>query len=217
MRKVLISPSILNVDAKDLEKKISEINDFADLLHFDVMDGKFVPAKSFDHHILKEIAPHHTIKNDVHLMVEHPEKMIADYADAGANIITVHYEAFDDKDSLISCLKDIRNHGIKAGLSIKPNTKVEVLDEYLKYIDLILIMSVEPGLGGQPFMPESLKKINWLRNAIDSKHYDILIEVDGGINEETAKLAKEAGVDVLVSGSFIFGHEKSAERIEKLR
>ena len=217
MRKVLIAPSILACNCENLIESVESINGYADFLHFDVMDGKFVPPTSFDERLLDELHKHHSLVNDVHLMVVNPDELIDKYANSHADIITVHYEAFDSDEKLIECVNHIKNRGIKAGLSIKPNTKVEVIFKFLPLIDLILVMSVEPGYGGQKFMLEAVDKISALRKYIDENNLKTLIEVDGGIKEDTARLVKDAGIDVIVSGTFLFGHKDILKRIEILR
>lgn len=217
MRKVLIAPSILACNCENLIESVESINGYADFLHFDVMDGKFVPPTSFDEKLLDELHKHHSLVNDVHLMVINPDELIDKYANSHADIITVHYEVFDSDEKLIECINHIKNRGIKAGLSIKPNTKAEAIFKFLPLIDLILVMSVEPGYGGQKFMLEAVDKISALRKYIDENNLKTLIEVDGGIKEDTAKLVKEAGIDVIVSGTFLFGHKDILKRIEILR
>ena len=173
MRKVLIAPSILACNCENLIESVESINGYADFLHFDVMDGKFVPPTSFDEKLLDELHKHHSLVNDVHLMVVNPDELIDKYANSHADIITVHYEAFDSDEKLIECINHIKNRGIKAGLSIKPNTKVEAIFKFLPLIDLILVMSVEPGYGGQKFMLEAVDKISSLRFSIPAVRISI--------------------------------------------
>ncbi len=188
----------------------------AKYIHFDVMDGKFVPNISFSPEILQEFHDKHNLVNDVHIMVENPLVLGPLYATCGADIVTFHYEAAKSNAEIEKIIGAIKEKGAKVGISIKPNTKVEVLEQYLSKVDLILVMSVEPGKGGQSFIPSALTKIEYLRNKIDEKKLSCLIEVDGGINFDTAKLCVAAGVDILVAGSYLFNHEDIKERIEEL-
>lgn len=210
---VKISPSLLAADfigLKDELKKLKECK--TDMLHFDIMDGVFVPNISFANPILKQVKANTDIPLDVHLMIDRPHRYIKEFAKS-ADYLGFHYEAGSD---VAETLKDIRDCGSKACLTIKPCTKAEEIFSFLPLCDMVLVMSVEPGFGGQSFMPDSLDKVRALRKEIDSKGYNTLIEIDGGINGETAPLAIEAGVDVLVAGSYLFG-DKMAERIEYLR
>ncbi|MBE6777117.1 MAG: ribulose-phosphate 3-epimerase [Ruminococcaceae bacterium] len=210
---VKISPSLLAADfmgLKDELKKLKECK--TDMLHFDIMDGVFVPNISFANPILKQVKANTDIPLDVHLMIDRPHRYIKEFAKS-ADYLGFHYEAGSD---VAETLKEIRDCGCKACLTIKPCTKAEEIFPFLPLCDMVLVMSVEPGFGGQSFMPDSLDKVRALRKEIDSKGYNTLIEIDGGINGETAPLAIEAGVDVLVAGSYLFG-DKMAERIEYLR
>lgn len=217
MRKVLVAPSILACNENNLIKSVESIDGYADFLHFDVMDGIFVPPTSFDEKLLDELHKHHKLINDVHLMVVNPDELVDKFADAHADIITIHYEAFENEKDLIECIKHIKNRGVKAGLSIKPKTNAEDVFKFLPLLDLILVMSVEPGYGGQKFMLNAVDKIAKLRKYIDENNLKTLIEVDGGIKEDTAKLVKDAGIDVIVSGTFLFGHDDILKRIEILK
>ena len=218
MKEVYIAPSILSADFSKLGEEIALVESLgAEYLHFDVMDGHFVPNISFGVPVLKSISSIHQMINDVHIMISEPDKYIRKFADAGADIITFHYEACFDQDEVMDVIDLIHACGVKAGLSIKPKTPVEVLLPFLEDLDLVLVMSVEPGFGGQSFIPEALDKIVVLRNAIDEGGYHCLIEVDGGINDKTGQLCKEAGVDILVAGSYLFGNEDIKERMESLR
>ncbi|MFC1600097.1 ribulose-phosphate 3-epimerase [Patescibacteria group bacterium] len=206
--KIKISPSILSADFGRLNEDIKTIEEHSDYVHVDVMDGHFVPNLTFGAPVVKYIKSE--LPLDVHLMIENPEKFIDDFAKAGADILTVHFEAVDDLHGL---LKQIKDKGMKAGVSIKPGTQAEVLEEYLDELDWVLVMSVEPGFGGQGFIAESVPKIKWLREHAP----DLDIAVDGGINDETARLCEEAGANVLIAGSYIFKSDDRKEAIDLLR
>ena len=218
MKNVYVAPSILAADFTKLGDEIALVESLgAEYLHFDVMDGHFVPNISFGVPVLKSISGSHKMINDVHIMISEPKKYIDKFADAGADIITFHYEACSDLDEVQDVIDMIHARGVRAGMSIKPNTPVEVVEPFLKDLELVLVMSVEPGFGGQSFIPEALDKIAYLRKMIDVNGYLCLVEVDGGINDKTAKLCKDAGVDILVAGSYLFGHEDIASRMELLK
>ena len=218
MKTVYIAPSILSADFKKLGEEIALVESLgAEYLHFDVMDGHFVPNISFGVPVLQSISKCHQMINDVHIMISEPKKYIEKFAEAGADIITFHYEACEDQNEVQDVIDMIHSFGIKAGMSIKPGTPVEVVQPFLEDLELVLVMSVEPGFGGQSFIPESLDKISYLRKMIDLNGYLCLVEVDGGINEKTAKLCRDAGVDILVAGSYLFGNPDIEERMESLR
>ena len=218
MKKIIIAPSILSADFNNLKKEMDVVEQAgAEWLHFDVMDGHFVPNISFGIPVLKSIAHSHNMVNDVHIMISDPLKYAPEFIKSGAEYLTFHYEACKDDEEVQKVIDLIHSLNGKAGLSIKPKTDVKVVDKFLKDLDLLLVMSVEPGFGGQSFMPNALEKISHLRNEIDRNGYKCLVEVDGGINDETGKLCKEAGVDVLVAGSYLFGHEDVKARIEGLK
>ena len=218
MKKIIIAPSILSADFNNLKKEMDVVEQAgAEWLHFDVMDGHFVPNISFGIPVLKSIAHSHNMVNDVHIMISDPLKYASEFIKSGAEYLTFHYEACKDDEEVQKVIDLIHSLNGKAGLSIKPKTDVKVVDKFLKDLDLLLVMSVEPGFGGQSFMPNALEKISHLRNEIDRNGYKCLVEVDGGINDETGKLCKEAGVDVLVAGSYLFGHEDVKARIEGLK
>ncbi len=208
-----ISPSLLAADFINLKDELKKLEDNkTDMLHFDVMDGTFVPNMSFANPILSQIKAVTDIPLDVHLMIDRPHRYIEEFAKS-ADYLGFHYEAGSD---VKETLKKIKECGAKTCLTIKPCTKAEQIFEFLPLCDMVLVMSVEPGFGGQSFMPESLDKVKALRKEIDSKGFKTLIEIDGGINADTAPLAVEAGVDVLVAGSYLFG-DKMAERMKYLR
>ncbi|MDC0416422.1 ribulose-phosphate 3-epimerase [Candidatus Pelagibacter sp.] len=202
MKKIQISPSILSADFSQLGNEIKRLEEGgADLIHVDVMDGHFVPNLTIGPPVIKALKKNCSIKFDVHLMISPVHKYIEAYADAGADIITIHPEATDDLSASIKRIKDL---GKKVGVSLNPETKVSIIKDHLEQIDLVLIMSVNPGFGGQKFMPEVLNKIKELKNIQKEKNLDFDIEIDGGINFENSKIAIEAGANILVSGTTIF-------------
>ena len=202
MKKIQISPSILSADFSQLGNEIKRLEEGgADLIHVDVMDGHFVPNLTIGPPVIKALKKNCSLKFDVHLMISPVHKYIDAYSDAGADIITIHPEATEDLSASIKKIKDLRK---KVGVSLNPETKVNVIKDYLNQIDLVLIMSVNPGFGGQKFMPEVLDKIKELKNIQKEKEIDFDIEIDGGINFENSKIAIEAGANILVSGTTIF-------------
>ena len=202
MKKIQISPSILSADFSQLANEIKRLEDGgADMIHVDVMDGHFVPNLTIGPPVIKSLKKHSSILFDVHLMISPVHKYIKAYADAGADIITIHPEATDDINSSISLIKELNK---KVGVSLNPETKVDIIIEHLDKIDLVLIMSVNPGFGGQKFMPEVLSKIEELKKLRTAKDLDFDIEIDGGINFENSKIAIQAGANILVSGTTIF-------------
>lgn len=217
MRRVHVAPSILSADFRFLNHEIEKVYEAgATYLHFDVMDGHFVPNISFGLPVLESLKGHYNMIYDVHIMISDPLTYGPKFVKAGADIVTFHYEALSNDKERNKVILAIRKAGGKVGMSIKPKTRVEVVFPFLKMLDLVLVMSVEPGFGGQKFIPASLDKIEKLRKYIDRYKLDTLIEVDGGINNKTAKLCKEKGVDILVAGSYLFGSSKIKDRVEGL-
>lgn len=210
---VKISPSLLSANFFDLKSDLKRLEALkTDMLHLDVMDGIFVPNISFGNPIIKKIKENSNLVLDVHLMIDRPHRYIKDFAKY-ADILGFHYEAGSD---VAETLKEIRNLGCKSCLTIKPKTEPEEIFEFLPLCDMVLVMSVEPGFGGQSFMPNSLPKVAALKKEIERQGLKCDIEIDGGINEETAPLAVEAGVDVLVAGSYLFC-DKMEERYNYLK
>lgn len=210
--KILVAPSILSADFANLERDVKLVEDAgADWIHVDVMDGHFVPNITIGAPVVKSLRKVTDLVLDVHLMIENPWKYIPDFAKAGSDIITVHQEAC--ADNLSEVVAQIKSYGIKAGVSIKPNTSVDAIKEVLNDVDMVLVMSVEPGFGGQSFMHNSIPKISKIRALAPS----VDIQVDGGINAETAKLVTQAGANVLVAGSSVYGASDIAAAISGLR
>ena len=202
MSNIKISPSILSADFSKLGNEIQDLEKAgADFIHIDVMDGHFVPNITIGPEVINKLRKHSSLPFDVHLMISPVHNFIENFANAGADIITIHPEATDD---LKSSIKKIKSFNKKAGVSLNPETPVEKVLPVLNLIDIVLIMSVNPGFGGQKFMKETLEKVKILRKEIDSKKYNAKIEIDGGINFENSKIAIKAGVDILVSGTTIF-------------
>ena len=213
---IKISPSILSADFSILGNEIKKLEDGgADMIHIDVMDGHFVPNLTFGPPVIEKIRKCTNLPFDVHLMISPVEKYIKDYASAGADIITIHPEATEDLNRTI---EEIKSYSKKVGVSLNPKTPAKIIEDLLNKIDLILIMSVNPGFAGQKFMPEVLDKVKFLRNKIDKEKLNIDIEIDGGIDFKTAPLAIQAGANILVSGTTIFkGTNSISENIKNLR
>jgi len=213
--KHLISPSLLSADFGNLQRDIEMINSSeADWFHLDIMDGVFVPNISFGFPVMKYIKKHAKKPLDVHLMIIDPDKYIEEFKNAGADILTVHYETCNH---LHRTVQNIKSHGMKAGVSLNPHTPVHVLEDIIADVDLVLIMSVNPGFGGQKFIPNALDKIKKLKKLIVEKKSNSLIEVDGGVDGTNAKLLIDAGCDVLVAGNYIFGSANQLKTISELK
>ncbi|MBQ1610085.1 MAG: ribulose-phosphate 3-epimerase [Elusimicrobia bacterium] len=212
---MLIAPSILSADFANLAKDVSMVESAgADWLHVDVMDGHFVPNITIGPVVVKSIKKYSKLFFDVHLMITNPEKYWESFYKAGADLIVFHNEVSCDKKQLI---QEIKKAGIKVGVSIKPKTPVSDILEILPLVDVVLIMTVEPGFGGQSFMGDMVPKISSLRKIIDDNKYNCLIEIDGGINDKTAKVCIDAGADVLVSGSYIFAAQNPQQVLKGLK
>ena len=202
MKKIQISPSILSADFSQLGNEIKKLSDAgADMIHVDVMDGHFVPNLTIGPPVIKDLKKYSSIPFDVHLMISPVHKYIEAYAEAGADIITIHPEATDNLQESIDKISELNK---KVGVSLNPKSKINLIEKYLDRIDLVLIMSVNPGFGGQKFMPEVLEKIKELVQIREAKNLKFDIEIDGGINFDNSKLAIEAGANILVSGTTIF-------------
>lgn len=212
----IISPSILSADFANLERDIKRVEDAgADWLHIDVMDGHFVPNITIGVPVVKSIKKIASIPLDVHLMIEHPENFVKAFKDAGADIITFHYEAVDD---VLSVVRLIQSFGLKAGLSIKPKTKAEEIFEFLPYLDLVLVMTVEPGFGGQVFMHDCAQKITEIKQkSLENAGEDLIIQVDGGINNVTGHVCTSLGANSLVAGNYIYSHKDIKQAIQALK
>ncbi|WP_080796851.1 ribulose-phosphate 3-epimerase [Corynebacterium pacaense] len=213
MNTPIIAPSILAADFSRLGAEIAAVPD-ADWIHVDIMDGHFVPNLSFGHDITAAVNRVTDKPLDVHLMIENPERWVDNYIDAGADCVIFHVEATDDH---VRLAEHIRSRGVRAGFSLRPGTPIEDYLADLEHFDEVLVMSVEPGFGGQSFMPDQLAKVRTLRKAIDERGLEIIIEIDGGIGESTIGLAADAGVDAFVAGSAVYGKADPNDAVLKLR
>lgn len=215
-RNIKIAPSVLSADFAKMGEEIKSVEQAgADVIHLDVMDGVFVPNITFGIKMVADVRKTTSLSLDCHLMIVHPEKYVKDFAKAGADYITVHYEACGEnlKDTLLL----IKENNVKCGLVINPDTSVEKVENLIPLCDMVLVMSVFPGFGGQKFIADVLDKCRAIRKIIDENNLDCLLEIDGGINADTAKSAREAGCDVLVAGSAVFGASDRVAAISAVR
>ncbi|PWL37773.1 ribulose-phosphate 3-epimerase [Flagellimonas aquimarina] len=215
MNTKLVAPSLLAADFGNLQRDVEMVNQSdADWHHLDIMDGVFVPNISYGMPVIKAIAQHATKPLDVHLMIIDPDRYIKTFADLGANYLTVHYEACNH---LHRTLQAIKSEGMKAGVALNPHTSVSLLEDTIQDIDLVCMMSVNPGFGGQSFIENTYQKVSDLKNLIERKNSKALIEIDGGVNATNAKKLVNTGADVLVAGSFVFKSQDPTETIKNLK
>lgn len=211
----LISPSFLSADFTNLEKEIKLMNNSqADWFHLDIMDGVFVPNITFGMPIISQIKKHAKKPLDVHLMIVQPERYIENFKKAGADILTVHYEACTHLHRTVEQIKAL---GMKSGVSLNPHTPIHVLEDIIEEIDMVLLMSVNPGFGGQKFISNTYKKIRQLKELTQKNYTKVQIEIDGGVDASNAKTLVETGADVLVAGSFVFNSDNPVETVSKLK
>ena len=211
----IIAPSLLAADFANLQRDVEMVNQSeADWFHLDIMDGVFVPNISFGMPVIKAIAKHAQKTLDVHLMIVDPDRYIKTFADLGANVLTVHYEACTHLHRTLQAIKD---NGMKAGVALNPHTSIHVLEDTIQDIALVCLMSVNPGFGGQSFIENTYNKVADLKNLINSKNANTLIEIDGGVTASNAKKLVDTGADVLVAGSFVFGSENPTATIKSLK
>ena len=217
MKNVIISPSVLDADFYHFSDEVQKIKDAGiKWIHFDVMDGEFVDNISFGNLFLKSIFKKIDLVKDVHIMIKNPLKKVEWFAKAGADYLTFHYEACKDDAEVFQIIDKIHEKGMKAGISIKPNTPLEKILPFVYSLDLVLIMSVEPGHGGQKFNDLALNKIAALKNKISKEHLSLLVSVDGGVNDQTSQDCLNCGADVLVVGQYLFGHDDFLDRYHRI-
>lgn len=205
MSKVIVSPSILAADFSNLDSELKRIKDAGiEYLHFDVMDGQFVNNVTFGVPLLKQLSPKFDFTYDVHLMIVNPKEVYQEFISAGANVLTFHYEAMNSDEEVEELINLIKKENCKVGISIKPSTDISRIEKFLPLLDVVLVMSVEPGFGGQKFLDSALDKISYLSNFKKFHNLAYFISVDGGINAETGPRAVKAGADILVSGTYLF-------------
>jgi ribulose-phosphate 3-epimerase len=209
-----ITPSILNADFNNLDAEIAKVAADSDLIHLDIMDNIFVPNFTFDFETASKIISNCPIPVDAHLMVADVDRIGIEYAEAGASSVTFHIEASNNPEKLI---REIKNCGVRAGVAVKPNTPFEEISNLVKFVDMVLIMTVEPGFGGQSFMSDQMAKVAQVRAALNSIERDVWLQVDGGISAETIEIATQAGADTFVAGSAVYKSEDPAEMVRKLR
>lgn len=212
---IKISPSVLSADFSDLAREVADIESSgADMVHLDVMDGHFVPNISFGFPVIESLRKRSNMIFDVHLMIEEPEKYADRFIESGADILTFHLEACEDPETLLG---DIRSQGVMAGISVKPATPIEEVYPYLEHCDMVLVMTVEPGYGGQKLIPETIEKVRKIKAEIENRGLNVEIQVDGGVNDKTAPELISAGAGILVAGSSVFGAKDRMAAIRTLR
>ncbi|MDR3012230.1 MAG: ribulose-phosphate 3-epimerase [Chitinispirillales bacterium] len=218
MKKILVAPSILSADFRSLEREVKAAEDAgADMIHCDVMDGHFVPNLTFGPFVVEAVKKCVSIPLDVHLMISNPGKYIGNFCDAGADILSFHAEAVAEEAERRTLLESIRARGVRSGIAVNPDIPVDLFIGVLDAVDMAVIMSVYAGFGGQKFIPDVLEKVRAIRQAADKRGPDIDIQVDGGVNGETAALCAAAGANVLVAGSYVFCSDNYADRISAVR